>query len=58
MVNYNELKDLIEFLNTNIAQYDEKGTKAASARIRTTLGSIKRINADVRRELVTADKSA
>jgi hypothetical protein len=40
-----------------IEEYNEKGTKAASARVRKILGEVKKKVTGVRAELVAADKA-
>jgi predicted lipoprotein len=51
------IKALLEAALSQINKYEEKPTKAESARIRATLGSIKKDVTGVRAALVAADKA-
>jgi len=56
----NELTQIKEQLITALSQieaYESKQTKAESARIRKTLGEIKKLVTPTRAALVTADKA-
>ena len=52
-----KIKTQLETALEQINKYEAKGTKAESARIRGTLGSIKKAVTGVRAELVAADKA-
>jgi predicted lipoprotein len=51
------IKTLLETALEQINKYEEKPTKAESARIRATLGAIKKDVTGVRAALVAADKA-
>ncbi len=58
MTELNELTTLLGEAFTRINTYNEKPTKAESARIRKVLGEIKKQVTGVRAALVAADKVA
>lgn len=57
MPTFNELTELTDTLATQIQKYSDKPTKAESARLRATLGSIKNLVTPLRKQLVAADKA-
>lgn len=58
MENLQEIKTQLEHALSQIQAYEEKATKACSARIRSSLGSIKKAVTAVRAELVQADRAS
>lgn len=57
MTELQNIKELLETALEQINKYEVKTTKAESARIRTTLGEIKKSVTGVRAALVAADKA-
>ena len=57
MTELNNINGLLATASAQIAAYTTKPTKAESARIRKTLGEIKKAVTGVRAELVEADKA-
>ena len=53
----NELTTLVQQLETEIASYNAKPTKACSARIRKLTQRLNNIGPSVRRALIEADKA-
>ena len=51
------LQQELQTLVAEVTAYNKKPTKAASKRIRTGLGSIKKQTASLRQELVALDKA-
>ena len=56
MTEYHDLQDTLELALEQMTAYDAKPTKAESARIRKTLGTIKKAVTPVKAELLAADK--
>jgi hypothetical protein len=52
----NELTTLVQQLETEVAAYNTKPTKACSARIRKLTQHLNNIGPSVRKDLVAADK--
>ena len=57
MTELNTIKELLVTATEQITRYENKPTKAESARIRKTLGTIKNQVTGVRAALVAADKA-
>ena len=57
MTELNNINELLTTATAQISAYTTKPTKAESARIRKTLGEIKKTVTGVRAELVEADKA-
>ncbi len=57
MTKLQTIKTNLETALAQITEYETKNTKAESARIRKTLGEIKKQVTEARAELVTADKA-
>ena len=58
MNNLTTLKSLTEALVSEIESYENKPTKACSARIRKLTQQLNKIGPSIRKELVAADKAS
>lgn len=56
MQNYNETIELAKTLIAQAESYTNRPTKAESKRMRTTIGAIKKLATEAKRDLMEADK--
>lgn len=57
MQNYNEAIELAQTLIAQAESYTNRPTKAESKRLRSTLGSLKKVVTEAKRDLLEADKA-